>query len=78
MLTKNKVKYLLAQMDCPLYLHNNVYVPIYEQCMKAIDLQAENEKLIKEIKFWQNIARTRKADIPQTYKIDSKYIDDLI
>ena len=45
MLTKDEILRKMAGFDCPSYLHESCWQPIYDQCVEAIDLAAENEEL---------------------------------
>ena len=45
MLTKDEILRKMAGFDCPSYLHESCWQPIYDQCVAAIDLAAENKLL---------------------------------
>jgi len=49
MLTKEEVARKMSGFECPNYLHENCYIPIYEQCLKAIELLEEVEDLKEEV-----------------------------
>ena len=55
MLTKEEILRKMNGFECPEYLVTPCWQPIYDQCVAAIDLAAENERLkakldeIKEI-----------------------------
>ena len=50
MLTKDEIMRKMAGFDCPSYLYESNWKPIYDQCVAAIDLVAENERLKDDIK----------------------------
>ena len=45
MLTKEQILSKMRGFDCPKYLTESCWQPIYDQCVAAIDLAAENERL---------------------------------
>ena len=45
MLTKDEILRKMNGCECPEYLVTPCWQPIYDQCMAAIDLAAENEQL---------------------------------
>ena len=45
MLTKEQILSKMRGFDCPKYLTESCWQPIYDQCVAAIDLSAENEQL---------------------------------
>jgi len=45
MLTKKQILSKMRGFDCPKYLTESCWQPIYDQCVAAIDLAAENERL---------------------------------
>jgi len=45
MLTKGEILCRMNGFDCPKYLTESCWQPIYDQCVAAIDLAAENERL---------------------------------
>ena len=45
MLTKEQILGKMRGFDCPKYLTESCWQPIYDQCVAAIDLAAENEQL---------------------------------
>ena len=45
MLTKEQILIRMRGFDCPKYLTESCWQPIYDQCVAAIDLATENERL---------------------------------
>jgi hypothetical protein len=45
MLTKEQILSKMRGFGCPKYLTESCWQPIYDQCVAAIDLAAENERL---------------------------------
>ena len=45
MLTREQILRRMNGFDCPKYLTESCWQPIYDQCVVAIDLAAENERL---------------------------------
>ena len=45
MLTKGEISCRMNGFNCPKYLTESCWQPIYDQCVAAIDLAAENERL---------------------------------
>ena len=45
MLTKEQILSKMRGFECPMYLLDSNWQPIYDQCVAAIDLAAENERL---------------------------------
>lgn len=49
MLTKAEILRKMNGFECPEYLVTPCWQPIYDQCVAAIDLAAENERLKAEL-----------------------------
>jgi hypothetical protein len=49
MLTKEQILSRMRGFDCPKYLTESCWQPIYDQCVAAIALAAENERLKAEL-----------------------------
>ena len=45
MLTREQILRKMHGFECPMYLLDSNWQPIYDQCVAAIDLAAENERL---------------------------------
>ena len=45
MLTREQILSRMRGFDCPKYLTESCWQPIYDQCVAAIDLATENERL---------------------------------
>jgi hypothetical protein len=45
MLTKDEILRKMNGFECPEYIVTPCWQPIYDQCVAAIDLAAENERL---------------------------------
>lgn len=45
MLTREQILRKMHGFECPMYLLDSNWKPIYDQCVAAIDLAAENERL---------------------------------
>lgn len=57
MLTKDDIIRKMAGFDCPSYLYKSCWQPIHDQCVAAIGLAAENERLkakLNAVRAWAN------------------------
>jgi len=72
MLTKEQILSKMRGFDCPKYLTESCWQPIYDQCVAAIDLAAENERLkAKLAEYAETFSEQNKALSDHIIKLDA-------
>ena len=72
MLTKEQILSRMRGFDCPKYLTESCWQPIYDQCVAAIDLAAENERLKAELaEYAETFSEQNKALSDHIIKLDA-------
>ena len=56
MLTREEILRKMQGFECPKYLMESCWQPIYDQCVAAINLAAENERLKAKLDDLRNLA----------------------